>query len=698
MSKLSQPYPFFADLDGTPLENGLIYVGVVDLNPITDPIPAFWDSNRTIPALQPLTTINGLIVRNGTPAQVYLNSDDFSISVYNKNEELIFYSNSLTADGDLRYDLSQPTGAGLIGYGASTVATTLGAIQSNIVTLQNNITDINASITELNNNSYGSNLSPLVVDLHNGTLCGNGWLGNGVEAGGYFPNPVTATSSSSAGSLIINVSDASIFVVGQLICYEATPNGDWYSANIKSILSNTLTIDRELPIGIAASSKVIYFYANDAHPNQYGYWTIADDALRQLTHKNEIAYLSQNYETWSAFGGAVLTSAVLAPVTINSYKIPGATTNTNRSGLVTCTDAGQGVQSYWAALVGGNYRTHLVFNAGERDGGLSGSVNITIEEFRRDGVIYTIAFRTLLGYSGVRTIDLFYKACEGSSISVKIISNSGGGATFYVGELIHYKITESITSLNHGTHVLFGDSWFASGLLETRLQLKLPNANFINAGVSGNKANQMIARFYTDVAIHNPQYVWMLVSTNDYYAEVPPSLFEQQTSQILGYILSINSQSIAFNASVGDATYSPIPGERLTASRDYAIQVRYANSASAPDWIGQKYRIANIYNKLTLPASSLTIIGVIPGRTYQSAFVRFLSSNASGLTVRLGYSGVIDMTTLTDITTVNSGQDVANLPLPRTDSAGKFLVIVANNPTAGSVNFSLVADIAWIQI
>ena len=698
MAKLSQPYPFFSDLNGDPLENGMIYIGVPNLNPITDPITAFWDKDRITPALQPLKTVNGLIVRNGTPAQVYVDSDDFSILVYDQNKELIFYSQSLTADGDLRYDLSLPTGAELIGYGSSTVAGTLSAIQANIVTLQNSITSLNASVTTLNNNNYGSNLSPLIVDLHSGTLCGNGWLGNGVEIGGTYPTPVIATSSSSAGSLIINVSDASIFSVGQLICYEATPDGDWYSANIKSILSNTLTIDRTLPVGIAAGSKVIYFYANDAHPNQYGYWTIADDALRQLTSKNEIAYLSQNYETWSAFGGAVLTSAILAPVTIDSYKIPGATTNTNRSGLVTCTDAGQGVQSYWAALVGGNYRTHLVFNSGERDGGLSGSVNVTIEELRRDGVIYTIATQSILGYSGVRTIDLFYKSCEGSSISVKVTNNAGGISTFYVGELIHYKITESISSLNHGTHVLFGDSWVASGLFEARLQSKLPNANLVNAGISGNKASQMIARFYTDVAILNPQYVWMLVSTNDYYAEVTPSLFEQQTSQILGYILSINSQAIAFNASVGDATYAPIPGERLTASRDYAIQVRYAHSTSAPDWIGQKYRIANIYNKLTLPASSLTIIGVIPGRTYQAAFLRFLSSNVSGITIRLGYSGVIDMTTLSDITIVNSGQDIANLPLPRTDSAGKFLVIVANNTTAGSVNFSLVADVAWIQI
>ena len=34
------PYPAFADADGQPLEDGYIWIGTVNLNPITNPIVA----------------------------------------------------------------------------------------------------------------------------------------------------------------------------------------------------------------------------------------------------------------------------------------------------------------------------------------------------------------------------------------------------------------------------------------------------------------------------------------------------------------------------------------------------------------------------------------------------------------------------------------------------------------------------------
>jgi hypothetical protein len=93
MSALSvePPYPAFAGTDGQPLENGFINVGVVNLNPITNPIAAFFDAALTIPAVQPIRTLGGYPVYQGTPARFYVGSD-YSIQVKDKNGSVVYTS------------------------------------------------------------------------------------------------------------------------------------------------------------------------------------------------------------------------------------------------------------------------------------------------------------------------------------------------------------------------------------------------------------------------------------------------------------------------------------------------------------------------------------------------------------------------------------------------------------------------------
>ena len=86
MSALSiQPtYPIFTDIDGQPLEDGYVWIGVANLAPIVNPITVYWDAALTIPAAQPIRTRGGYPVNSGTPARLYVNSD-YSIQVQNKN-------------------------------------------------------------------------------------------------------------------------------------------------------------------------------------------------------------------------------------------------------------------------------------------------------------------------------------------------------------------------------------------------------------------------------------------------------------------------------------------------------------------------------------------------------------------------------------------------------------------------------------
>jgi hypothetical protein len=91
MTALSiQPtFPIFTDIDGQPLEAGYIFIGVANLAPIGNPINVYWDAALTLPAVQPIRTIGGYPVNNGTPARLYVNSD-YSIQVQNRNGSVVY--------------------------------------------------------------------------------------------------------------------------------------------------------------------------------------------------------------------------------------------------------------------------------------------------------------------------------------------------------------------------------------------------------------------------------------------------------------------------------------------------------------------------------------------------------------------------------------------------------------------------------
>ena len=93
MSALSiqPPYPAFAGTDGLPLENGYIWIGTVNLNPQVNPIAIYWDAALTIPAAQPIRTLNGYPMYQGTPARFYAASD-YSILVQNSKGSLVYTS------------------------------------------------------------------------------------------------------------------------------------------------------------------------------------------------------------------------------------------------------------------------------------------------------------------------------------------------------------------------------------------------------------------------------------------------------------------------------------------------------------------------------------------------------------------------------------------------------------------------------
>ncbi len=91
LTQVTGPYPIFTDLDGTPLDDGYLYIGAINDDPETNPIQVFFDANLTIPATQPIRTNNGYAYRNGTPALLYTGGE-FSITIRNKRSEFVLYS------------------------------------------------------------------------------------------------------------------------------------------------------------------------------------------------------------------------------------------------------------------------------------------------------------------------------------------------------------------------------------------------------------------------------------------------------------------------------------------------------------------------------------------------------------------------------------------------------------------------------
>ena len=82
-------FPQFADTDGTPLNEGKIYIGAVDKDPVANPLPVFFDEALTIPAAMPLVTTNGYMFYQGTPASFFAGGS-YSIKVLNKNNVTVY--------------------------------------------------------------------------------------------------------------------------------------------------------------------------------------------------------------------------------------------------------------------------------------------------------------------------------------------------------------------------------------------------------------------------------------------------------------------------------------------------------------------------------------------------------------------------------------------------------------------------------
>lgn len=133
MTEIVAPFQQFFDTSGAPLANGMIYIGAANLDAETNPIAVFWDEALTIPAAQPIRTLNGYPARNGAPGRLYVNAASYSITVRNAQSRVMYSDLDVTVASsldDFKAELAAPSGSNLIGFLQSGANATFRTLQS----------------------------------------------------------------------------------------------------------------------------------------------------------------------------------------------------------------------------------------------------------------------------------------------------------------------------------------------------------------------------------------------------------------------------------------------------------------------------------------------------------------------------------------------------------------------------------------
>ena len=112
-----------------------------------------------------------------------------------------------------------------------------------------------------------------------------------------------------------------------------------------------------------------------------------------------------------------------------------------------------------------------------------------------------------------------------------------------------------ITNSQDVTIVGIGDSWMAGDITQperesilTQLKKELPECNIINAGVGGNTADLILARFDADVTPHKPTHVIVNTGTNDCYSPSSGTFYPNAVDNFNGYMSQIINKIKAIGA------------------------------------------------------------------------------------------------------------------------------------------------------
>lgn len=535
------------------------------------------------------------------------------------------------------------------------------------------------------------NMQSIVVDMHYQSLCATGWTSQDadfIQQGLQSSRRVLTTAPAAAGAYDLVVDSMAGISAGMMVAYQGA-DGDFYPSKVYKVLSsNSIRLDRPLVTAVAAGAIVGNFYRDDAHPNDYGGQAVVDDALRQMkgSRYSSFEYRSKGPASWTAVGGATLSANQSV-----SYVNPGDASSEGAGVTVDGIDVGGGAKSAGVYLDAGDHEALVYVNVGLRTGGYSGHIQVFVDELKSDGSKSTIGSSQVTGYEGSFLVRVKFTNTQGSSISIRATTGNAGGYRFYLGMIELRRLGDPVPDLNSGVHVLLADSWGVDTRpIPTRLKSKLDQATIFPAGVAGNVASQMLDRFDADVTPHAPNYVWVLVGTNDYYRGVTSAQFSQQIDTLKSKIKAIGATPIFFTPSVGAITFQP---QQLHNSRSFAEGVIYSDIAPIEDL--SNYVESHSSFQISVAAGTTATAWVFPAMFSGQAILKFLLTNSPYVSVRFEYVTTSDGAGGKDASIIPGATLVTDYRLQRTNNQNRLLAIRITNPQSFSVYVGGTAAVAW---
>lgn len=452
-------------------------------------------------------------------------------------------------DAALRQELSGSNGADKVGRGSSTVADDLTAAE-------NSAAAANSAASAALKATPAESLS--VIDMHHGALHGLGFVSgeNGSERS--YAVQTAASAGSQTITLTTNTSvefsDAPI-VANQLIAY-LSDDGHYYGVGVASVSGATLTLKTPLEADLSTGATVFNFYANESHPNKYGYRSIVDFAARNIRTSEKVI---GRPKVQSYGGGTLSTNGANDKNNVGSAGAIAKTVTSTSAGLSGCS----------------------VFANPKRSGAhlLRARINTLGHAIRFSWSVGGLSDSLIVTNNGPEVVDFpFFIYDDSPEIEIRITCEVEG-EDFLICETVEViEVGGSRLALNRGKHVLLGDSWFEQmgepGSGNLWFESRFPNAEFVNAGVGGNKAVQLVSRFDTDVTSQNPDFVWIMVGTNDIYGDVSPDLFSYYLNKLKAFCGKIGAHVVLFTGYVGSEDFSET---RFDLSRQYRDMVTYTD-------------------------------------------------------------------------------------------------------------------------
>jgi hypothetical protein len=223
-SSIISPFPVFNDLDGSPLENGYIYIGQSNLNPETAPVNVFWDAARTIPAPQPIRTIGGFPSRNGSPSNVYVENDTYSITVRNSRRVFVYSAFDQSDAPSSVFDISTQVITATAGQTTFTLTTFTYLPGTDTLQVYRNGLRLTSVTDYIETNSSTVTLTPLAI-----AAAGDQFLfqGGAVITGNSTPGTSVSFIQAGTGAITRNMQDK-VREMASVYDFGAVGNGSFY--------------------------------------------------------------------------------------------------------------------------------------------------------------------------------------------------------------------------------------------------------------------------------------------------------------------------------------------------------------------------------------------------------------------------------------------------------------------------------------